>query len=41
MTNSRLTVDRVRLQKAGEELINIIKSSRENNFAKKLNNSTL
>ena len=40
MANGRLTVDRVRLQKAGAELINVIKSSKEkfcNNLAKKLN----
>ena len=40
MTNGRLAVDHVRLQKAGAELINIIKSSKENfynNLAKKLN----
>ena len=40
MANGRLAVDRVRLQKAGAELINIIKSSKENfynNLAKKLN----
>ena len=40
MANGRLTVDRVRLQKAGAELINIIKSSKENfynNLAEKLN----
>ena len=39
--NGRLAVDRVRLQKAGAELINIIKSSKENfynNLTKKLNN---
>ena len=29
MANGRLAVDRVRLQKAGAELINIIKSSKE------------
>ena len=42
MANGRLPVDRVRLQKAGEELINIIKSSKENfhnNLANKLNDS--
>ena len=41
MTNNRLVVDRVRLPKAGAELANIIKSSKENfynNLAKKLNN---
>ena len=40
MANGRLAVDRIRLQKAGAELINIIKSSKENfynNLAKKLN----
>ena len=40
MANGRLAVDRVRLQKAGAELINIIKSSKENfynNFTKKIN----
>ena len=40
MANGRLAMDRVRLQKAGEELTNIIKSSKENfckNLAKKLN----
>ena len=40
MANGRLAVDRVRLQKAGAELINIIKSSKENfynNLAKKIN----
>ena len=40
MAIGRLTVDRVRLQKAVAELINIIKSSKENfynNLAKKLN----
>ena len=40
MANGRLAVDRVRLQKAGAELINIIKSPKENfykNLAKKLN----
>ena len=40
MANGRLAVDRVRLQKAGAELINIIKPSKENfynNLAKKLN----
>ena len=39
MANGRLAVDRVRLQKAGAELINIIKSSKEifyNSLAKKL-----
>ena len=30
MTNGRLAMDRVRLQKAGAELINIIQSSKEN-----------
>ena len=38
--HDRLAVDRVRLQKAGAELINLIKSSKENfynNLAKKLN----
>ena len=30
MANGRLAVDRVRLQKASAELINIIKSSKEN-----------
>ena len=30
MANGRLVVDRVRLQKAGVELIKIIKSSKEN-----------
>ena len=41
MANGKLAVDRVRLQKAGAELANIIKSSKENfynNLAKKLNN---
>ena len=41
MSNGRLTVDRVRLQKAGAELVNIIKSSKENfynNLVKKFNN---
>ena len=41
MVNGRLAVDRARLQKAGAELLNIIKSSKENfynNLAKKLNN---
>ena len=41
MANGRLAVDRVRLQKAGAELANTIKSSKENfynNLAKKLNN---
>ena len=41
MANVRLAVDRARLQKAGAELINIIKSSKENfynNLTKKLNN---
>ena len=40
MANDRLAVDRVRLQKAGVELTNIIKSSKENfykSLAKKLN----
>ena len=40
MANGRLALDRVRLQKAGAELINLIKSSKENfcnNLAKKLN----
>ena len=40
MANGRLAVDRVRLQKAGAELINTIKSSKENvcnNLVKKLN----
>ena len=40
MANGRLAVDRVRLRKAGAELTNIIKSSKENfynNLAKKLN----
>ena len=40
MVNSRLAVNRVRLQKAGAELMNIIKSSKGNfykNLAKKLN----
>ena len=40
MDNGRLAVDRFRLQKAGADLINIIKSSRENfynNLGKKLN----
>ena len=40
MGNGRLAMDRIRLQKAGTELINIIKSSKENfynNLAKKLN----
>ena len=40
MANGRLAVGRVRLQKAGAELINIIKPSKENfcnNIAKKLN----
>ena len=40
MAIGRLTVDRARLQKAVAELINIIKSSKENlynNLAKKLN----
>ena len=40
MVNVRLVVDRVRSQKAGEELINIIKSSKENfynNLVRKLN----
>ena len=40
MANVRLAVDRVRLQRAGAELINIIKSSKENfysNLAKKSN----
>ena len=42
MTNGRLAVARVRLQKKGAELINITKSSKENfynNLAKKLNTS--
>ena len=30
ITNGRLAVDRARLEKAGAELINIIKSSKEN-----------
>ena len=40
MANGRLAADRVRLKKTGAELINIIKSSKENfynNLAKKLN----
>ena len=40
MANGRLAVDRVRLQKAGAELITIIKSSKEsfyNNLTKKIN----
>ena len=40
MANGRLVVDRVRSQKAGAELINMIKSSKENFYkklAKKLN----
>ena len=40
MANGRFVVDRVTFQKAGAELINIIKSSKENfyfNLAKKLN----
>ena len=40
ISNGRLVVDRVRLQEAGAELINIIKSSKENfynNLGKKLN----
>ena len=40
MANGRLAVDRVRLQKAGAELINIIKSSKESfykNLSKKTN----
>ena len=40
MANGRLAMDRVRLQKAGAQLINLIKSSKENfynNLAKKLN----
>ena len=39
MANGRLAADRVRLQTAGAEPINIIKSSEENfyNLAKKLN----
>ena len=40
MANGRLVVDQVRLQKADADLINIIKSSKENfynNLAKKLN----
>ena len=40
MSNGRLAVDRVRLQKAPAELLNIIKSSKGNfykNLAKKLN----
>ena len=40
MANGRLAVDRVRLQKAGAELINIIKYSKENfynNLANELN----
>ena len=39
MANGRLAMDRVRLQKAGAQLINLIKSSKENfynNLAKKL-----
>ena len=42
MANGRLPVDRVRLQKAGAELTNIIKSSEENfhnNLANELNDS--
>ena len=42
MANGRLVVNRVKLQKAGAELINVIKSSKENfyiNLAKKLNDS--
>ena len=42
MANGRLPVDRVRLQKAGAELINIIKSSEENfhnNLANELSDS--
>ena len=39
MANGKLVLDLVRLQKAGAELINIIKSSKENftiNLTKKL-----
>ena len=39
MVNGTLTMDRIRLQKSGAELINIIKSSKENfynNPAKKI-----
>ena len=42
IANVRLAVDRVRLQKVVAELINIIKSSKENfrnNLAKKLNDT--
>ena len=44
IANVRLAMDRFRLQKANEELTNIIKSSKENfynNLAKKLNDPTL
>ena len=34
MANGRLVVDRDRLQKAGAELINVIKSSKENFYIK-------
>ena len=43
MTNGRLVVDRAKLQKTGVELINVLKSSKENfyiNLSKKLNNSS-
>ena len=41
MVNARLFVDPLNLQKAGAELMNVIKSSKENfyiNLAKKFNN---
>ena len=43
LANGRLILDRVKLQKAGAELINIIKSSKEKfyiNLAKILNDSS-
>ena len=41
MANGRLAVDPAKLQKAGPELMNVIKCSKENfyiNLAKKFNN---
>ena len=40
MVNDRLVVDRVRLQKAGAELINIIKSSKQNFYNTSRKNQT-
>ena len=40
MVNDRLVVDRVRLQKAGAELINIIKSSKQNFYSTSRKNKT-